>query len=180
MTRHRKHDIMRTQQAPKGLPRVFMFLAALLALNAGCVRDRDVVYADFVDIPSEGWSRKEFCAFETAKVDSAMLADPDARYDVMLTVRHTGECPYTELFLPAVQSQDRCTSLPDTLHVSLVDPDGTWRGTHSKGIYSLTDTLLRHTSLPPLYSLRLYHAMPVERLAGLLSVGITVERTHQP
>lgn len=177
MTRPRKNDIMRTQQArDNSLPRVFVFVAALLALNAGCVRDREVIYADFVDIPSEGWSRKEFCAFETAKIDSAMFADSTARYDVMLTVRHTGKCPYTELFLPAVQSEDRCTSLPDTIHVSLATPDGAWRGTHSKGIYSLTDTLLRHTSLPPLYSLRLYHAMPEERLAGLLSVGITIER----
>lgn len=180
MTRPRKRDMMLPQQPPKGLPRALMFVLPLLALGAGCMRHRDVVYADFVDIPSEGWSRKEFCAFETAKADSAMFADSTARYDVMLTVRHTGECPYTELLLPAVQSQERCTSLPDTIHIRLAGSDGAWRGTHSKGIYSLTDTLLRHTPLPPLYSLRLYHAMPVERLSGLMSVGITIERADEP
>lgn len=152
-------------------------MVALMAhlLFTACGRDDRVVYADYVDIPTEGWSRKEFCSFETASIDSTLFDNPQGRYNVILSIRHTGECPYAELFLPAVQSVDSCTALPDTLHVRLSGGDGAWRGTHSKGIYTLTDTLLTHTPLPPRYSLRLYQAMPPERLTGLLSVGLIIE-----
>lgn len=174
-TRHRISSY--TQQAVKGLPRVFMLMSVALLSAAGCSRERHVAYADFVDIPSSGWSAREYCGFDTSDADSALFRDPAGRYDMMLTIRHTGECPYAELYLPAVQSVDSCTALPDTLHVCLTGPDGRWRGTHSKGIYTVTDTLLRSTPLPPLYSLRLYHAMPADRLGGLLSVGLVIEES---
>jgi len=146
-----------------------------LPLNA-CLNEGKVLYAEYVDIPSEGWDKLEYCEFDTAKSDSTLLDSPGRLYDMFLSIRHTGTCPYATLVLPAVQSVDSCSTLPDTLRVRLTDGAGEWRGNASKGIYTLTDTIAIGTALPSRYSLRLFHAMPCRSLTGLLGVGLIIER----
>lgn len=148
-----------------------------MLMLSSCGQDREVVYSRFVDIDPGGWSVEEFCEFNTAEADSSLFADKTARYDVLLAVRHTDDFPYRELYLPAVQSEHVSGLLPDTLKVSLASSGGGWRGVHSKGIYVVSDTLLSDVELPQLYFLRLYHAMPDRKLAGLLSIGVIIERT---
>lgn len=158
-----------------------MLLAAVagvlvcLPLNA-CMNEGKVLYAEYVDIPSEGWDKLEYCEYDTSKSDSTLLDNPEELYDMLLSVRHTGTCPYATLTLPVVQSVDSCSTLPDTLRVRLTGADGKWRGTYSKGVYTLTDTIAVGTALPSRYSLRLFHAMPCRSLTGLLSVGLIIER----
>lgn len=152
---------------------VLLRLLIILFLGA-CSKDNNkVVYVEYVDIPSQGWSRSEYCGFNTAERDSTLFCNPDERYDICLSIRHTGNCPYATLIMPAVQSVDSCSSLPDTIYMRLTDDSGNWRGNFSKGLYMLTDTIVKGTPLPPLYSLRLYHAMP-HNLTGLLSVGLII------
>lgn len=160
------------------LPRVFMFAITGLLLGGGCGNEDRTVYADFVDIPSEGWNRFEFCEFNTAETDSALFSDSAARYDMLLTVRHTGHYPYRLLLMPVTQNENAQNHLPDTLRIRLTDPDGDWLGSESKGIYTFTDTLARRVCLPSLYSLRLCQAMPVEDLRGLLSVGLIIQKSE--
>ena len=150
-------------------------LLMLIGISS-CGRDTRVVYADFIDMPSGGWPRDEFCEFNTAATDSSLFADKEARYDVMLTVRHTDDYPYTAIAMSAVESIDNSTCLPDTVRVTLMSRDGKWFGRSSKGIYTLTDTILRNATLPSLYSLRLFHTMPSNPLPGLLSLGLIIEK----
>lgn len=149
----------------------------MTCLLCHCGGDDRVVYTRFVDIPRQGWSADEFCEFNTADADSSLFAEAGDAYNVILTIRHTDLFPYRELFLPVVQSEQISASLPDTLRVPLTSTDGGWRGRHSKGIYVVSDTLLRDIRLPNLYFIRLYHAMPESRLGGLLSVGIIIEKS---
>ena len=160
------------------LPRVSVPAILGLCLGGGCGNEDRTVYADFVDIPSEGWSRFEFCEFNTAETDPALFADSAARQDMLLTVRHTDRDPYRLLLMPMTQSENARNLLPDTLRIRLTDSDGDWLGTESKGIYTYTDTLARRVPLPPLYSLRLYQAMPLENLPGLLSVGLIIQKSE--
>lgn len=149
---------------------------ALLFVLCCCSHNDNTVYADYVDIPSDGWSVNEFCEFNTAEHDSTLFADSSARYNILLTVRHTGECPYSELFLPAVPMVDDFNLLPDTVHMRLDNGSGQWRGSHAMGIYTVTDTILKSAQLPPLFGLRIFHAMPCEKLTGLLSVGLIIQK----
>ncbi|MCM1319345.1 MAG: gliding motility lipoprotein GldH [Muribaculaceae bacterium] len=134
------------------------------------------MYSDFVDIPANGWPYDEFCEFNTAELDSTLFMHNDASYDVIISVRHTDQYPYTSLVMSDVQSIDDSTSLPDTLTLNLMDSKNKWLGSCSKGIYTFTDTILRNTKLPPSYSLRLFHAMPTNPLPGLLSIGLIIEK----
>lgn len=157
-----------------GLPSIVCLLMAFLF--GGCGRSERIVYSQFIDIPASGWGRDECCEYNTATVDSALF-DGKGRYDIILAVRHTGECPYSELVLPVSQPDELPSLLPDTLKVKLAGRHG-WRGSCSKGIYVFADTLLKGAIPAPLYSFRLYQDMPGESLPGLLSVGIIISKTE--
>lgn len=149
-------------------------LCLLIFSLCACSRGRTVVYSCFVDIPSGGWPADEFCMFNTAELDSALFTDKSARYDVILAIRHTDDCPYGRLYLPVSQSSVDCPPLPDTLRVQLTDASDSWLGRYSKGIYTLTDTLMRDVPLPPLYSLKVSQAIPGKSLPGVLGVGLII------
>lgn len=166
-------DIVDARFAASIVSAIMLFVCASLT---GCTHHDNVVYADFVDIHSGGWPADEFCEFNTATLDSALFVSPSERYDVLLCVRHSAEYPFTSLCLPVVQSVDNATALPDTLKINMMDGRGRWRGSQSKGIYTLTDTILRDAEIPPLYSLRLFHAMPSNPLPGLLSIGLIISK----
>lgn len=154
-------------------------LLFLLFVSA-CIDNSSVIYSDFVDIPYDGWRKDEYCEFNTASLDSTLFDNPGTTYNVILTLRHTDEYPYTTISMPAVQSVDSCTALPDTLTLRMTDAAGKWRGLNSKGIYTISDTVIKNTTLPPQYSLRLFHVMPQDNLRGILSVGIIIESNHRP
>ncbi|MCM1005924.1 MAG: gliding motility lipoprotein GldH [Prevotella sp.] len=153
-----------------------MVVSLIAASLAACGNSPKVIFSDFVDIPESGWNCREYCRFSTERLDSNMLDEPSARYNVILSLRHTDQYPYASLIMPLTQSLDSCTALPDTLRIPMIDTDGNWLASQSKGIYTLTDTLLKNSSLPPRYSLCLYHAMPCENLQGLISVGIIIQK----
>ena len=157
---------------------LLLWAALFLPLLSACGRNDHVAYSSFVDIGSRGWPSTELCVYATALEDSALFRNPRARYDMILAIRHTGDCPYAELFLPVSQPVVGSPQLPDTLRIPLARRDGTWLGRSSKGVYTLTDTLCRDVPLPLLYSLTLGQAMPTPYLTGLLSVGLVIERTN--
>ena len=151
-----------------------LLYTVLILLLGACAKGGKVVYVEYIDIPPGGWNQFEYCGFNTANSDSTIFNNPDERYDICLSIRHTGECPYNTLVFPTVESADSCTALPDTIYMHLKDVAGKWRGNYSKGLYMITDTIVKHVALPPLYSLHLYHAMPGNNLTGLLSVGLII------
>lgn len=152
----------------------YIYVVLLTLFMSQCVADSNVVYSEYVDISPDGWPADEYCEFVTARTDSTLFNDTGKRYDLLLSIRHNGDCPYSELFLPVLPFVDSCNLLPDTLHLRLDDGKGSWRGSHSVGIYTVTDTILKNVKLPPQFGLRLFHAMPCEKLPGLLSIGLII------
>lgn len=149
-----------------------VFCAALIS----CSRS-DVVYSSFVDIPAQGWATDEYCDFPTAQLDSTLFVDKAARYDLILAVRHTERYPFSDLWLLTQQDERRVAELPDTIHLTLADPSGSWRGRSAKGIYMYTDTVARGVAVPELYDLRLRPDMSVPVIEGLLGIGLIIEKS---
>lgn len=149
---------------------------AVMALAlAGCADN--VVYQSSIPVPDGAWDRSlapEF-AFD--------IADTLSQHDLYIDVRHTGEYPFSGLFLFVDLSGPGGRHLRDTVECLLADPMGRWYGKRAgflfadrhraKVLYKL------HNKFPASgrYTVRLEQAMRTDKLDGVVDVGISVERS---
>ncbi|MCW5899732.1 MAG: gliding motility lipoprotein GldH [Flavobacteriales bacterium] len=151
--------------------------AGLLVLLLASCGDRILYQAD-VPIPGGAWHRdlKPEFAFEAN--------DTIARHDLYIDVRHTGEYPFSSLFLFVDLDGPGDRHLRDTVECLLADHTGRWYGKGTGFVFA--DRYRAHVlyklgnRFPAAgrYTIRLEQAMRTENLDGVLDVGITVERSR--
>ncbi len=146
-------------------------------LVTGC--SDHVVYQSDVPIPGGAWSSTyapEF-AFD--------IADTVSQHDVYIDVRHTGDYPFSDLFLFVDLTGPGGRTMRDTVECLLADPDGRWLGKGTGFIFSdriQAKVLYKlHNRFPAAgrYSMRLEQAMRMEPLPAVMDVGVSVERSVQ-
>lgn len=135
-----------------------------------------VKYSRFVALDPEGWMKMQQCMFDLSEDDSLRFADPRARYNLIVTVRHTTAFPYNNLWLNFDELTPADTLRSSAVELSLTTPSGAWKGHAVQGIYEFTDTVRRAVPLYPGYILYIRHDMPAETLPGILDLGLTVEQ----
>lgn len=149
----------------------------LLILLSGCT-DR-VVYQSDVAIPSGSWNRDLRPEF------SFEVTDTVSNHDLYIDIRHTGDYPFQDLFLFMDLSGPGGRHLRDTVECLLADPTGRWFGKGQGFIFAdrfKAHVLFKMRNRFPVagrYTVRLEQAMRTEELAGVLDVGISVERSQQ-
>jgi gliding motility-associated lipoprotein GldH len=142
---------------------------------AGC-SEPPVFQAD-VPVPEGSWDRgfKPTFSFE--------VADTVNKHDVFLDVRHTGEYPFSDLFLFVDLSGPGGRTARDTVECLLADPSGQWFG---KGVGFIFADRYQAKVLYKLgnrfpaagrYTITLEQAMRSEKLQGMLDIGISIERS---
>ncbi|MFZ1331986.1 MAG: gliding motility lipoprotein GldH [Flavobacteriales bacterium] len=148
-------------------------LCATLLL--GCTEG--VVFQADVPIPNGTWDRNfqpEF-AFD--------IADTISQHDVFIDVRHTGDYPFSDLFLFIDLKGPGGKEMRDTVQCLLADPMGRWYGKGTGFIsadrYQAKVLYKLHNRFPAngRYSLKLEQAMRTEVLEGVLDIGVSVERS---
>jgi gliding motility-associated lipoprotein GldH len=146
-------------------------------LLVGCAGN--VVYQDSVPVPDGAWDRAlapEF-AFD--------ITDTISEHNVYIDVRHTGDYPFSDLFLFVDLWGPGDRHLRDTVECLLADPMGRWYGKGTGFLFAdrhEAKVLYRlHKKFPTSgrYSIRLEQAMRTEKLPGVLDVGISVERAER-
>lgn len=152
-----------------------MWMAVAAVLLAGC--GEEVVYQADVPVPEGAWDRgfKPEFSFD--------IADTVRQHDVYIDIRHTGDYPFSDLFLFVDLKGPGGRAMRDTVECLLADPTGRWYGKgtgflfadrhDAKVLYKL------HNRFPAIgrYSMRLEQAMRTEQLPGVIDVGVSVERS---
>jgi len=146
-------------------------LAALLL--AACTRH--VAFQESRQVPDGRWHRswKPQFVFE--------VTDTMAAKDIFLDIRHTGDYPFSNLFLFTTLQGPDGRSFTDTVECTLADPAGRWYGKGTGFIFSdrfQAHVLYRINNRFPeqgRYLFTLEQAMRSEELPGVIDVGISVE-----
>ena len=148
----------------------------VLALLTGC-SEPPVFQAD-VPIAEAAWDRTFRPSFTFS------ITDTVNKHDVFIDVRHTGDYPFSDLFLFVDLAGPGGRTVRDTVECLLADPSGQWYG---KGLgFIFADRYQAHVlyklgnRFPAggQYTITLEQAMRTEKLNGILDVGLSVTRSR--
>jgi gliding motility-associated lipoprotein GldH len=154
------------------------FLAVALGLVA-CTDEPPVFQAD-VPVPGGAWARAFSPAF------TFHVADTLHEHDVYIDLRHTGDYPYSDLYLFVHLQRPDGKQLRDTVLCPMADPTGKWFGTGTGWLFAdryKAHVLYKFRNRFPVrgeYAVRIEQAMRVDPLAGIVDVGLAVERSAPP
>jgi len=144
-------------------------------LLAGCADH--VVHSSDVPVPNGAWERSFTPTFEFDITDTVNT------HNLFIDIRHTGDYPFSDLYLFVDVHGPGGRHLRDTVECLLADPTGRWYGKGTGFIFAnravdakvLYKTGNRFPSAGH-YVIRLEQAMRTERLEGVMDVGVSVER----
>ncbi|MCB0795652.1 MAG: gliding motility lipoprotein GldH [Flavobacteriales bacterium] len=152
-------------------------IVSLGLILGGCTGE--VVFVADQAISASGWSstdRPEFC-FD--------ISDTLVRHDVFIDVRHTGDYPFSDLYVFVDLDGPGNLHIRDTVECILADASGNWFG---KGTgFVVTDAYRAHVLYKlgnrfprkGRYCMRLEQAMRTDPLPEILDVGITIARSER-
>lgn len=148
-------------------------LRLAIGLLIGCVClltscRHDIVYSEFVAIPSGEWDENQLPEF------AFNIADREAAYDILLYVRHTERYPYQNMWLFVRGNRQYM----DTVEFYLADDRGRWLGDKHHGFIEMPVLLEDNYHFPDTgrYYFAVQHGMRDSLLRGVTDVGIEVIR----
>ena len=148
---------------------ILTVMGLILAVSSGCRRVENTVWAEFCDIPSDGWDPIHIYSLQPWPVDS--VVNPGDRFDIALACRFlTGNHP-RHLHLAYSLSLYDSILRSDTLTLDLLPPRKRPGGYGSYGVYEVIDTVIRDIELIPGTPLDLRNLTTREQTAGILEVG---------
>jgi len=148
------------------VPAAFMLM---MSVPAACT-DGMATASDYSATDQAGWIRNREIVLKPNPVDST--AFENGLYDVLLSVRINGSYPYSDLWLSLDESSLLIAPHRDTIRISTVQPSA---GESVKTRHGITEAeyLLRRRILPGAeYQIGLTHAMRLDTLPGVVSVGL--------
>jgi len=152
-----------------------LFVLAAASLFIGCA-EPPVFQAD-LPIPTGAWDRtfKPSFTFE--------VQDTLAKHDVFIDVRHTGDYPFSDLYLFVDLAGPGGRHARDTVQCLLADPSGVWFGKGQGFIFAdryeahVLYKLGNRFPVSGTYTITMEQAMRTEKLIGVLDVGLSVMRS---
>jgi len=148
-------------------------LVALLA--TGCAND--MVFESDVEVPNGAWASSFQPSFEFD------ITDTVSKHDVYIEVRHTGDYPYSDLYLFVDLTGPGGRTHRDTVECILADPSGRWMGRGTGFIFAdriQAKVLYRLGNRFPAsgrYTMKLEQAMRVDPLPSVIDVGVSIQRS---
>ena len=145
------------------LPLVMLVMGMML-LFSSC--RSDIIYSQFVSIPSEEWSADELSHFDFT------ITDKDAGYRMLIYVRHTERYPYQNMWLFVRDSQQH----QDTIEFYLADDRGQWLGNKHHGFIEMPVLFEENYHFPDTgrYYIAIQQAMRDSLLRGVTDVGLEI------
>lgn len=131
------------------------------------------VYNSNVDIPKETWNADSIATFRVDITDTASV------HNVYINLRNTTSYPNSNLYLFIQTTSPAGATLRDTMECILADQRGRWLG---KGFGALRDNQIPYKQYirfpePGIYEFSIQQGMRTQRLKGVASVGIRIEKT---
>lgn len=153
-------------------------VAALGATMSFCSKDA-VVYSRFYTFPDSRWMRDEYLDFNMKDADSTLLqAARGLPCTGILTIRHTEDFPYRNLWLTVENRQKNGLSTIDTVKCSLGSDNLNWEGRGARGVYEWRDTIFSREHLSQDRRIIVSRLMTDSALPGIMNAGLTIVLTH--
>ena len=153
------------------LPTILTLLALIGAACNGMVGrgdGDDNRFSDFADIAPSGWLYSEPVDF----VPDTLLDSICPRGTLLVSVRHSRQYVYSNLWLEVSYADTDTTRRVDTVNVILARPDGSWLGKGMGLSMEKLDTVATGYPLVMCRPLRLRHIMRTDTLEGIERVGL--------
>ena len=126
----------------------------------------DIVYSDFVAIPSGEWDENQLPEF------AFNIADREAAYDILLYVRHTERYPYQNMWLFVQDNRQHS----DTIEFYLADDRGRWLGDKHHGFIEMPVLYESNYHFPDTgkYCISVQQGMRDSVLRGVMDIGVEI------
>lgn len=150
-----------------------IFVIAILALTAcnpmvGRNDGDDNRFSAFAGVEPEGWLYSSPCVFAVDTLRDSVAAGGT----MLVTVRHSKDFSYANIWLELAYSEADSTLRRDTINVPLADAFGHWYG-HGLGLaMEVVDTLESPYTISRGGQLSLRHIMRLDTLEGIERVGV--------
>ena len=139
----------------------------LCTLLSACHKQQ--IYSEFHAISPQGWHADSLVRY------TVEIPDSTAEYEILITLRHTTQYPYQNLWLFVGEQYGTMPLYSDTIECMLANNHGKWLG---KGISKYTMPLLfdqAHTfSQTGEYIFTIQQGMRTEQLQGITDIGLQI------
>ena len=144
---------------------LYCFLVILLAGMFTSCR-HNIVYSEFISIPSGEWSIDSQPRFDFA------IGDNKVSYDIILYVRHTERYPYQNMWLFVQDNRQHS----DTIEFYLADDRGRWLGDKHHGFIEMPVLYESNYHFPDTgkYYIAVQHGMRDSVLRGVMDIGVEI------
>ena len=144
---------------------LYCFLVILLAGMFTSCR-HNIVYSEFISIPSGEWSIDSLPRFDFA------IEDKKASYDIILYVRHTERYPYQNMWLFVQDNRQHS----DTIEFYLADDRGRWLGDKHHGFIEMPVLYESNYHFPDTgkYCISVQQGMRDSVLRGVMDIGVEI------
>ncbi len=152
---------------------VYTLLSLVLLLLCSC--GREAVSSAYADLPERGWS-----IGDTVRL-AVSVQDTTQAYDLALTLRHTEQYAYQNLWL-FVSACDSLSPLrADTVLACLADDRGRWLSTRTGRYYAGYVTMQHAMRFPAAgtYTFAIVQGMRDSVITGIADVGLEVRKTDR-
>lgn len=152
---------------------ILTFILTTLLCACGGGTTHTIAYSAFHHIPSATWNADNEIHFAlSSKADSLNITP--GNYRLIINLRHTVECPYSEIWLTLNYLGLKQKEKTDTIKISLTDASGRWKGEGTRTLRLVADTITQPIYIDPAWQISLRHAMKPISLQGIQDVGITL------
>lgn len=166
--------IQKCRQAPLGYLQLMqtILLLAMITILYSCHSAADM--AENRDIPDAIWEVGKPLRYE-------YFCDDTLNYkDILFTLRHTGQYPYSNLFLFITTLAPNGNSQKDTVEFMLADTRGRWFGSGIGDVHALQLIFKKNIRFGQTgrYIFYIQHGMREQKLKGITDLGMLIKNSE--
>lgn len=148
------------------------YILAIAGLFTAC--SSNVLTSQYQSLPISGWRADSTLVFPFVVSDSL------THYDVLLSVRHTDDYPYQNIWLFTDVYLDSACVKTDTLEYYLANQRGQWLGNGFGRYREMPMLYLANMQFAACgnYRIEVRQGMREDALRGISDFGVIIEKTH--
>lgn len=157
----------------RGSVKVYTTFLLLSASFYSCHKaDRLNDFEKHVAIPGYTWNYAFYPSFEVN------ITDTSARYNIYVTIRHTNDYPFSNLWLLITSNYSGAKPKTQRVELPLADREGRWLGSGIDNIYDQRIPIQQNARFdkPGIYHFSFEQNMRVDNLPHVMSVGLRIEK----
>jgi gliding motility-associated lipoprotein GldH len=152
--------------------RILLLWLLITGITVSCKPSVD--FAENMDIPGANWEAEKPIRFEFLSNDTVNFKD------ILFNLRHTGQYPYSNLFLFVTTLAPNGNTQKDTVEFLLADNRGRWFGSGIGDVHSLQLVFKRNIRFGQTgrYIFYVQHGMREKVLNGITDLGLLIKNSE--